>query len=135
MTNVVAKQIAPEHQQAIANILDAMFGTPDEPFAMAETGLNQRLLKMAAGPVWSDQAGGKHGLYRRHCAHCHGISGDGHGPTAAILDPYPRDYRPGIFKFKSTYSAAAADGRRFDASRPRRRPGHGHAVVRDPAAG
>ncbi len=106
MTNVVAKQIAPENQQAIANIMDAMFGTPDVPFAMAETGLNQRLLKMAAGPVWSDEAGGKHGLYRRHCAHCHGISGDGHGPTAAILDPYPRDYRPGIFKFKGTYSAA-----------------------------
>src|SRR3954466_8654670 len=27
MTNVVAKQIAPENQQAIANIMDAMFGT------------------------------------------------------------------------------------------------------------
>jgi mono/diheme cytochrome c family protein len=60
---------------------------------------------MAAGPVWSDQ-GGKHGLYRLHCAHCHGISGDGQGPTAQILNPYPRDYRPGIFKFKSTYTAA-----------------------------
>jgi len=106
MTYVVAKQIAPEHQQAIANILDAMFGTPDEPFALPETGLDQRKLSMAAGPVWSEQAGGKHGLYRRHCAHCHGISGDGHGPTAAILDPYPRDYRPGVFKFKSTYTAA-----------------------------
>lgn len=106
MTNVVAKQIAPENQQAIANILDAMFGTPDEPFALPETGLSQLKLAMAAGPVWSDQAGGKHGLYRRHCAHCHGISGDGHGPTAGILNPYPRDYRPGVFKFKRTYTAA-----------------------------
>jgi mono/diheme cytochrome c family protein len=106
MTNVVAKQISPENQQAIANIMDAMFGTPNEPFAMPETGLNQRLLKMSAGPVWSDEVGSKHGLYRRHCVHCHGISGDGHGPTAAILNPYPRDYRPGIFKFKGTYSAA-----------------------------
>ena len=89
MTNVVAKQISPEHQQAIANILGAMFGTPDEPFAMPETGLDERQLKMAAGPVWSDEAGGKHGLYRRHCAHCHGISGDGQGPTAAILESVP----------------------------------------------
>ncbi|TSA07835.1 MAG: hypothetical protein D4R77_03890 [Planctomycetaceae bacterium] len=24
------------------------------------------------------------------------------GPTAAFLNPYPRDYRPGVFKFKST---------------------------------
>jgi mono/diheme cytochrome c family protein len=56
--------------------------------------------------VWSDAEGGKHGLYRRHCAHCHGISGDGLGPTAAILNPYPRDYRGGVFKFKGTYTAA-----------------------------
>ncbi len=106
MPNVVAKQILPEHQESIANILGAMFGTPDEPVALPETGLNQELLTMAAGPVWSDKAGGKHGLYRRHCVHCHGISGDGRGPTAAILNPYPRDYRPGVFKFKSTYTAA-----------------------------
>jgi mono/diheme cytochrome c family protein len=106
MTNIVAKQIHPDHQQAIANILGGMFGTPDEPVALPETGLNQKFLAMAAGPVWSDKAGGKHGLYRRHCVHCHGISGDGRGPTAAILNPYPRDYRPGVFKFKSTFTAA-----------------------------
>ncbi|HEX4413608.1 MAG TPA: cytochrome c [Lacipirellulaceae bacterium] len=106
MTNVVAKQIAPEHQQAIANILGAMFGSPDEPVALKETGLDQIKLDMAAGPVWSDKVGTKHGLYRRHCVHCHGISGDGRGPTAVILNPYPRDYRPGIFKFKSTYTSA-----------------------------
>jgi mono/diheme cytochrome c family protein len=106
MTNVVAKQIAPQHQVSIANILGAMFGTPDEPFAMPETGLNQRRLDMAAGPVQSTELGAKRGLYRRHCAHCHGISGDGGGPTAGILNPYPRDYRPGVFKFKSTYTAA-----------------------------
>jgi len=106
MTNVVAKQIAPDHQKAIANILGAMFGTPDKPFALPETGLDQRKLTMSAGPVWSDEQGGKHGLYRRHCAHCHGISGDGLGPTAAILNPFPRDYRSGVFKFKSTYKPA-----------------------------
>src|SRR5688572_32310672 len=55
MTNVVAKQIAPRHQNDIANILAAMFGTPDVPFAMPETGLNQRMLEMAAGPVWSEE--------------------------------------------------------------------------------
>ncbi|MEX0612512.1 MAG: c-type cytochrome [Pirellulales bacterium] len=105
MPKVVANGIAPQHQRAIANILGAMFGTPDNPFALPETGLDQRKLATAAGPVWSDAEGGKHGLYRRHCAHCHGISGDGLGPTAAILNPYPRDYRSGVFKFKSTYTA------------------------------
>jgi mono/diheme cytochrome c family protein len=106
MTYVLSKQISDDNQQAIADLLGAMFGTPDHPFAMPETGLSQSKLDMAAGPVWSDEAGGKHGLYRRHCAHCHGISGDGHGPTALIVNPYPRDYRPGVFKFKSTYTAA-----------------------------
>lgn len=106
MTNIVAKQIQPPRQQEIANILGAMFGTPDHPIALPETGFNQKWLDMAAGPVWSDKGGEKHGLYRRHCVHCHGISGDGQGPTAAILNPYPRDYRPGVFKFKSTFPAA-----------------------------
>jgi mono/diheme cytochrome c family protein len=105
MMQITANQIIPEHQKAVANILDAMFGTPDEPFALPESGLDLRKLKMAAGPVWSSQpTAGKHGLYRRHCAHCHGVSGGGDGPTASILDPYPRDYRPAIYKFKSTYN-------------------------------
>lgn len=42
------------------------------------------------------------GLYMRHCSHCHGTSGDGQGPTARYLNPRPRDYRHGVFKFTST---------------------------------
>lgn len=50
----------------------------------------------------------KHGrkLYARHCQHCHGISGDGDGPTAKYLNPRPRDYRQGKFKFTSTAGPA-----------------------------
>jgi mono/diheme cytochrome c family protein len=40
--------------------------------------------------------------YRRHCLHCHGIPGDGRGPTGPWLNPHPRDYRQGIFKFTSS---------------------------------
>lgn len=40
-------------------------------------------------------------VYLRHCVHCHGISGDGQGPAAAYLNPLPRDYRAGKFKFIS----------------------------------
>jgi hypothetical protein len=61
-------------------------------------------LKLAAGRVGSDSTGRPRGLYREHCAHCHGITGDGNGPTASFLNPYPRDYRAGLFKFKSTPS-------------------------------
>ena len=100
----------------VDSLLAAMFGTPDEPAiptltgtgaeALAEADLTPLFdlprLKMAAGPVGSDELGNARGLYREHCAHCHGITGDGYGPTAAFLNPYPRDYRPGKFKFKST---------------------------------
>lgn len=43
-------------------------------------------------------------LYMQHCMHCHGVSGDGNGPTARYLNPLPRDYRLGVFKFTSTSS-------------------------------
>jgi mono/diheme cytochrome c family protein len=38
-------------------------------------------------------------LYRQQCLHCHGAEGGGNGPTADFLDPRPRDYRKGVFKF------------------------------------
>lgn len=93
-------------QRQVATILEAMFGTPDDPVVLPETGLDEGRLRLAAGPVHSDIVGRKNGLYREHCVHCHGITGDGMGPTAAFLNPYPRDYRPGKFKFKSTWRDA-----------------------------
>jgi mono/diheme cytochrome c family protein len=106
MMHLVGLEIERDNQQAIADTLAALFGTPDEPRVQDDWGLDARKLDVAAGPVWSDEHGVKHGLYREHCAHCHGISGDGRGPTALFLNPYPRDYRPGLFKFKSTARAA-----------------------------
>ncbi|MCH7750853.1 MAG: cytochrome c [Planctomycetes bacterium] len=103
MVEAVSNETAPEYQQEISNVLGAMFGTPDEPYALPETGLDLGRLRLAAGAAWSDEAGSSHGLYRRHCVHCHGITGDGRGPTARFLNPYPRDYRPAVYKFKSTY--------------------------------
>ena len=41
-------------------------------------------------------------VYMKNCMHCHGVSGDGAGPTAKYLNPLPRDYRSGVFKFTST---------------------------------
>lgn len=101
--------------------LSGLFGTPNEPRLPEEETLrgmvDRDLLRMAAGPVPaattpSTSVGGAGqgeepaiptgGLYRRHCAHCHGISGDGAGPSAEWMNPYPRDFRPGVFQYKST---------------------------------
>jgi mono/diheme cytochrome c family protein len=38
-------------------------------------------------------------LYRNQCYHCHGAEGGGDGSTSEFLNPRPRDYRPGKFKF------------------------------------
>jgi mono/diheme cytochrome c family protein len=48
-------------------------------------------------------------LYARHCLHCHGPGGAGDGPTAKYLDPRPRDYRLGVYKFTSTGSPDKAN--------------------------
>lgn len=101
-----ARGVSAEQQQTVANILEAMFGTPDEAFVLAETGLDLKKLQLAAGPVRTGYEPSGRGLYRQHCAHCHGTTGDGQGPTASILNPYPRDYRQGKFKFKATERAA-----------------------------
>lgn len=52
----------------------------------------------------SDQEMLKHGqeIYMNRCMGCHGEKGDGKGPGAAWLNPRPRDFTAGIFKFRST---------------------------------
>lgn len=97
-----------EQKQDVTDILAAMFGTPDEPFlptagdSRIDEIVDIRRLHMAAGSVGSSEDGTAKGLFREHCAHCHGVTGDGLGPTAPFLNPYPRDYRKGVFKFKTT---------------------------------
>lgn len=101
--------------QQVTDIMTAIFGTPDDPQLLAggleEDFVDMENLAMAAGPVSSDRLSGDlddpsliqgRGLYRQHCVHCHGINGDGKGPTAYTLNPYPRDFTMGIFKFNST---------------------------------
>lgn len=101
-------ELSDQQKQDLDEVLAAQFGTPNEPLVPnvgeVEIGkvLNISKLKVAAGAVGSDANDRAVGLYREHCAHCHGVTGDGLGPTAAFLNPYPRDYRKGQFKFKST---------------------------------
>jgi len=41
-------------------------------------------------------------IFEKNCVICHGRRGDGNGEWAARLDPPPRDFRAGLFKFRST---------------------------------
>ena len=91
-------------------ILDHFFGTPDEPKlpevlqsdSKYTSLISLENLKRAAGAVASDRDGTDFGLYRKHCSTCHGLTGNGSGPASSLLNPYPRDFRMGVFKFKST---------------------------------
>jgi mono/diheme cytochrome c family protein len=99
-------EYSPQQVLAVTNAVTALFGTPDAPRVEAVEGMDQLLnlqnLIVAAGPIKSDNYGQGEGLYRQHCVHCHGVTGNGRGPTAAFLNPYPRDFTRGTFKFKST---------------------------------
>ncbi len=99
-----------QYKQQIDLLTTTLFGTPDEPKFPFLTGdddeahaiISSENLARSAGPVNSNREGEQRGLYREHCVHCHGITGDGAGPTALTLNPYPRDFRMGRFKYKST---------------------------------
>lgn len=51
-----------------------------------------------------DLMGQGESLYKKQCAPCHGIPGDGKGFLAAGFDVMPRDFRQGVYKFTSTKS-------------------------------
>lgn len=95
--------VKPDQAKAVVKTLQKFFGTPDAPKAPEEAKFKIELLASAAGPIGGDAQGNQRGLFRRHCVTCHGISGDGAGPTAiSISPPYPRDFRSGVFKYTST---------------------------------
>jgi len=103
----IQKEFSMDQASKDANwIVAKMFGTPDLPTIPAIVAEDEDLagivsidhLTRASGPA---DAEGR-GLFRKHCVVCHGVTGNGRGPTAAVQVPYPRDYRMGIFKFKST---------------------------------
>ncbi|WP_233215445.1 c-type cytochrome [Rhodopirellula bahusiensis] len=93
-------------------VLAELFGTPEEPAWPADrlTGEQAELvslqrLQQASGSVESDAANVHRGLYTEHCVICHGVSGSGTGPASMYQWPYPRDFRAGVFKWKSTQRA------------------------------
>lgn len=45
-------------------------------------------------------------VYEQHCIECHGSTGDGNGPAAALLMPHPRDFRTGRYKIRSTETSS-----------------------------
>ncbi|MBI3071626.1 MAG: c-type cytochrome [Deltaproteobacteria bacterium] len=78
---------------ASASVSDAEVTAPPAPKAV--TGVSPKA--MAHGGDAVGEAGRK--VYQRYCIGCHGEKGDGKGPAAKFLDPKPRDFTKGVFKF------------------------------------
>jgi mono/diheme cytochrome c family protein len=92
---------APDLSESVSHIVD------DEELSDADRRASLTTLFQDYYPTLRDSAE----LYRQECLHCHGVEGGGDGPTSGpaerpFLDPRPRDYRLGIFKFTSVKDKA-----------------------------
>jgi mono/diheme cytochrome c family protein len=86
--------------------LEAQFGTPSRPTLGADVaGIDASIVDELRLDDHTLLEGSKN--YRVHCMHCHGVPGDGRGPTARWINPHPRDFRVGMFKFQSIDQATA----------------------------
>ncbi len=102
--------------------LNTTFGTPYAPQVGAAVGEDEtvagQLVQLKVRDANADVAfhtlatGSK--AYRFHCVHCHGLPGDGRGPTGPWVVPHPRDYRSGKFKFASAGGGPPDKPRRSD---------------------
>jgi mono/diheme cytochrome c family protein len=120
-----SKLSAEDRHQFQTNLLK-LFGTPANPKVGDPNGeLQQSLDDLQLGAA-ALQEGSR--LYRRHCLHCHGMPGDGHGPTAPWVNPHPRDYRQGQFKFISSRGGNERKPRREDLLRTLRQGIDGTAM-------
>lgn len=110
---VFDQEVTPRMRQDLQTGLKRYFGTPAHPLVKvdkaiqdhAEMRLSDEKIKTPGGEEKTLLEYGSQ-LYRRHCLYCHGLMGDASGPTGQFLNPKPRDFRNGLFKFKSTTGTA-----------------------------
>lgn len=106
-------ELQPQRRGEYAQLLTEMFGTPAQPkvsgfdpAVLKKLDENLTPEKVIAG-LKLDEATLAEGskVYRHQCLHCHGLEGNGRGPTGFWVNPHPRDYRQGIYKFTSSGQA------------------------------
>jgi mono/diheme cytochrome c family protein len=93
-------KLSAEDRDELEEALEFSFGTPANPKVDLISDETRKILQLQRDTL---QEGSR--LYRLYCLQCHGLTGDGRGPTAKWVNPHPRDYRPGIFKFQSVDQA------------------------------
>jgi mono/diheme cytochrome c family protein len=109
------KSIAQKERDELRKYLDATFGTPARPTVHPDDDDSKPIVEALKLDDAELAAGSK--VYRRHCLQCHGVAGDGRGPSGPWLHPHPRDYRQGLFKFISSQGGNERKPRRDDLHR------------------
>lgn len=84
--------------QHLNQLLEPVFGTPREPKVQLEDA-KADIESLQLSPQ-SMASGSK--IFLAQCAHCHGKEGNGLGKSAEFLNPKPRDFRQGKFKYITT---------------------------------
>jgi len=96
---ILEPKALPENQRiALTATLETLFGTPAAPIVDHPTAsvMNLSAERLSAGAkVYTSL----------NCNQCHGLMGDGRGPTGPWVYPYPRDFRTGHFKVADGPSA------------------------------
>src|SRR5436190_13185124 len=87
--------LLPQARDEIATVLKDNFGTPNQL-----VGWEKFPIDYGKGDAKLPKDDDRHedgwrlkqgrNLYMTHCVHCHGVAGDGNGPTAKFLNPLPR---------------------------------------------
>jgi cytochrome c oxidase cbb3-type subunit 2 len=90
-----AAALAKALRSAVALRLAVVLG----PALLIGAGLSARAED--ATPLTLPETQGK-AVYAKYCVGCHGEKGDGNGPAAPMLDPRPRNFTLGAFKFRTT---------------------------------
>jgi mono/diheme cytochrome c family protein len=95
------RQLNSEDKPGIEAAMHKLFGTPVQPTIPNSSDS----LKKAIAELKLDPQTLAHGsrVYANYCANCHGSTGNGNGPGGKYLNPLPRDYRQGLFKFVSSF--------------------------------
>ncbi len=66
-------------------------------------------LVVSAGSAQAGDAAAGKTVYDTNCSSCHGPSGKGDGPVGAALNPKPRDFSAGSFKFDADKSGTPGE--------------------------
>ena len=99
---VLPDAIPVEQRQVLDAFLAETFGTPGAPKFAGDAAAAANRLGLSADELTE---GSK--IYRSKCVQCHGVAGDGRGPSGLFISPHPRDFRRGAFKFVT----ASANGK------------------------